>query len=476
MAEDADIFSNLLAKWAGVYALASCSYVGLKTPQGPNILCGRVQFETSSRINEEQPFKHETEHIIAERFVMKIEAADVSEVIAKARQGRIGTLSGEIALAPDGERFSTYLPSGHDRFESELSIRGVSRHTLLGKAGYPRNLDGELRSADVPFDSLDELLANLGLPVSTQLGDYTRLEVSALSPAGISTDSTIGGGEAVINCAISKSLDFGKLKLGYRFFQKGKPIARGGVTGKAFQWSEKASQMIGSYRVKLDDAPLLRAYLSYDGVLLEVRLITDPTKQLNQRHAVHNALDADLKILREILGLDRDKSGSFEIAVSTLFSLLGYSPTIYGQAPKLLDGPDIIAFTPNAHVAVIECTTGPIAQNDKLGKLVQRTVMIRNKLADAIYGSAQVQPVIVTSRSRKEAAAGLEAAGKHDIAVLCKEELEELLARASLPPDPDSLFQDLKHFIPLSSATDPLLGSVLRAPGHGNFSESQKPV
>ena len=149
-----------------------------------------------------------------------------------------------------------------------------------------------------------------------------------------------------------------------------------------------------------------------------------------------------------LLKPETDKPYIFEGAASTLCNLLGFSVMNYGRIPKLQKGPDIIAVTPAGNIVVIECTVGLLNENDKLAKVVQRTKLIKEKLTAAGYGHLQIQPAIVTPLSRDEVAANLEAAGKHSIAVICKEDIEEMLTQISLPPNPERLFQDAKGLIP----------------------------
>jgi len=73
------------------------------------------------------------------------------------------------------------------------------------------------------------------------------------------------------------------------------------------------------------------------------------------------------------------------------------------------------------------------------------------------YSSHKVQPVIVTLCSREEVAANLDDARNHGIAVLCRENLEDLLNQVALPLNADKFFADLEKLIP-TSKTDSLFG------------------
>lgn len=455
---DFENFGALLSLWEGAYQRAVYSYLAVKTPEGPRLLFGRILFEPSRVGIVEAPFNFETEHVIAGRAITGATANDIATAIQGAEAGKMRVAGGDVSLATDsGGSFSIYFAPIYHPFLSEgprlpsLLVRGISKHNLLSMAVDARQLDWQLRAADVPFDTLDELSSYCGLPTLGQMGDSTTLEIVARSPAWISNSSTIIGGEAVVECYAAKALSVGKLRLGYKIFRKDQQVDRASVSGDGFEWRDENDVRMGSCRIAVGEAALLQTFLSYNGNSLHQWWVTDPQKHLNPRHAIHQIFDPDLEILRKLLQkVEMDKVYNFENAVSTLLSVLGFSVINYGRIPKLQKGPDIIAISPLGHIGVVECTVGLLDENDKLAKLVQRTKLVREKLAEAGYGYLQLQPVIVTPLSKNEVAANLEAAAKHGIAVVCKEDIEELLNQVGLPPNADRLFQNAKRLVPSS--------------------------
>lgn len=448
-------FEALISQWESAYQCATISYVGLKTAQGSRLLFGRILLEpTRSGVNDKE-FRFETEHLIAARCVSSVAPIDIKAFIEKAQAGEMLMIDGttSLRLQVDGN-LSTYFWPIHHPFFSEgprlptLRVSGTARHNLIVSVADHRTLDWELKAAEVPFDNLDELLNQCSLPTQMQMGDSTTLEIVAKSPVMISDTSIITGNEAVIECRLSAQLDVEKLRLGYKALQKDS-VDRRSVDGTALDWRREGDINAGTYRVSVGDASLLQAFVSYAGISHHQWWVTDPQERLNPRYAIHQVFDGDLEILkRMLLKPESDKSQMFESAVSTLLSMLGFSVANYGRAPKLQDGPDIIAVAPSGDVGVVECTVGLLDRNDKLAKLVQRSMLIRKQLDHVGYGSLQLQAVIVTPLSREEVAANLEAAGKHEIAVVCREELEEMLKQVGLPPNGDKVFQDAKGLIP----------------------------
>jgi hypothetical protein len=260
--------------------------------------------------------------------------------------------------------------------------------------------------------------------------------------------SIIKGGDAIIECRVADALDVARLRIGYKVFRKD-IVDRASVDGSTIEWRQEDDIKTGICRVQVGDASLLQAFLSYAGTSLHQWWITDPQKRFNPRYAIHQIFDEDIEMLKQmLLKPETDKPYVFEGAVSTLLNLLGFSVSNYGRIPKLQKGPDIIAVSPSGHIGVIECTIGLLDENDKLAKLVQRTKLIRDRLNETGHGFLQVQPVIVTPLSRHEVTANLETAGKHNIAVVCREDLQAMLNQIGLTPNADRLFQEAKKLIP----------------------------
>lgn len=453
--QDFSEFEALLTLWKGAYKYAQLSYVGMKDEQGSGLFYGRIILAPSREGFNNTEFRFETEHVIAARFIIKLTGSDVLSFLENAKLSEVrDTNNGRIIRLISDERLFTdfepihhpFFPEGPGRMPC-LLIRGTSLHHLLVRKTGRRQVDWELKAADLPFYNLDELLIHCGLPPQAQIGDLTTLEIIANSPGFISDKSIITGGEATIECHIVDTIDIEKIKIGYNIFQK-ESIERANIAGKDLVWHQEGDFRICSCRVPVKDAPLLHAFLSYSGVAFYHWSIMDPQKRLNFRHAIHEVLDEKLDVLKKMLFRSKpDKSDEFEFAVSTLASLLGFSTLNYGTRRKLMQGPDIIAVTPIWNIAVIECTLGLPDNRSKLTKVAEKTVSIKNKLKIAGFGNLQVQPTVVTPLSREEVEPNFQEAARLGIALVCKEDIEELLRRVILPQDPERLFQELKGMV-----------------------------
>lgn len=449
-------FESLLAKWKGAYICSIHSYVAVKNSEGTQLLFGRILLEPTRDGVNETPVQIETECIIAGRFVKLTASESIAQFVGNAKGGRIDTDKGPISLVTESEGSISahFAPIYHPLISdgprlASLIVQGPAKHNLLVTVGDNRQFDWEMKAAEVPFDSLDELLGHCGLPTLMQMGESTTLEIVARTPAVVGSNSVINGTEAVIECRMAKALDASKLRLGYRMFQKDQQIARASVTGDSFEWRDDKDLKVAFHRIAIAEASVLQAFLSYDRIALHQWWVTDPKTHLNPWQAIHQIFDQDLELLKKmLLKPETDKPYAFEGAVSTLLTLLGFSVANYGRIPKLQKGPDIIAVTQSGHVGIIECTIGLINENDKLAKLVQRATLIKEKLTEARYGHLQLQAAIVTPLSRDEVAADLPTAGDHGIAVICKLEIENALNQIGLPPNADRMFQDAKKLVP----------------------------
>jgi hypothetical protein len=447
-----DEFSDILSHWINVYKWQNCSYVAIKSSTGPRLVFGRIILETNPSKESKSDFYFETENIIAQHEMLSIKPDDIAKRLLEAKDGlvtyskRAFILKNKSDELPYFACYQIYHPdiSYGPRLPS-LIIREKERHAILTMN--LQLLNWELRSADQPFDSITDLLVHMGLPGLSQMGDSATLEIVARTPANISDKSIISNNNATIILNVSQDVDVNKIKLGCKVFNKN-AIERFSVNGEKITWTNNQDSLIGEYKHTVEDAAWLQAFLSYEDLALHDWYINDPQKQTNPRYSIHSIFDGSHDILRRFLLEAEFTQENFEEGIALLLNVLGFSIFHYGQIPKLKDGPDIIAFTPLGNVAVIECTVGLLDKNDKLAKLIQRTVLIKEKLKSAGLGHFSIQPIIMSKLPRAEVTGHLEEAGKHSIAVVCKEELTELLNRVTFYPDPEGLFREASRLIP----------------------------
>jgi hypothetical protein len=457
-ATDKDRFLSYLSKWESAYTSATFSIYGLRLQNGLQIMYAHIALQSVCSPTGGSPFQFETEHILARRWTQSIGPGEATKLVSKV------AATGELANPNDAQPYRIpgisdqsfpYLDVVRYPFTARFFQRGASLHSIKGTLNIPYDLDSEAKTADAPFDSIDETLTFCGLPSLSQMGDLATIEITAGPPGTIEQQSTITDGTLEIRCRVAKFLNPEFLKLGFGVIRDGGQTTRSSARAREIEWTERTEYLNGVFRFPLGDALLANVYLSYEGILIDHRTIVDPKRRVNLRYEIHQILDPQVELLKEmLLTPDMRRSEAFEYAVSSLFSLLGYSTANYHRIPKLQDGPDIIAFTPAGHVAVIECTLGHLNQNDKLAKLTRRTHQVKQKLTALAIDSSRVQAIIVTALPRKEAESDLGQAAKLQIAVVAREEIETLFRSIPLPPDPDRNFDGFIKLIPPVEKTD----------------------
>jgi len=223
MNDEIEDFLQLINHWRGAYKWAVVSYVALKYPDSDNLklIAGRVSLEeTLCKENIEMlTIDFESANLIAGREVIQIDG-DLDEVLSGLGEGKLTGTKGVIKMTLEGEgadvspTFLPYYPYSVSEGlrQPTLHIRGARKWDVIQNID---QLNWELKAADKPYDSLDELLGSLGLPTAVR-SDVTELEVVANSPVVIHADSIIDSGKALLKCVVAEGLDVEKLKLGIK--------------------------------------------------------------------------------------------------------------------------------------------------------------------------------------------------------------------------------------------------------------------
>jgi hypothetical protein len=456
---DLETFNRLIASWKEAYRFADSASVTIKLGSESTLLIGRIILHTA-RPEFHQTLRLDTTHISARRSLIPLQEEAVNRLITSAGEGTMVIDRERFSLRQEGRNLDTALfPIYHPEVTGgtripALRIFGIRKKAILQSA-YSKgveHLDWELKAADQPFDTFDELLSSLGLPTLIKIADMTTLEVIAGSPGLIHESSRIKQGNATVICRLANGLDPTQLKLGFKVQRAGK-IDRLTKSGNSFEWTRKEEYQEGSIRIDVGDAPVLQAFLSFENTSLHQWWVLDPDKRFNARHAIYEVFDHELGVLKTFInGQGRDSARDFEKGISFLANLLGFAMVPLSVVPQLADAPDLIVSSPSGHAAIIECTIRNLNENNKLSKLVQRTAQLRERLRSAGLGHLKTQPVIVSLLTRAELQADLPEAGKNGIAVISKEDLQSLLSQATLFPNAEELFSRLSDNIPRPDA------------------------
>ncbi len=127
------------------------------------------------------------------------------------------------------------------------------------------------------------------------------------------------------------------------------------------KWSPKDEIVKqGEFEMQVPGGAVVHCVASYDGMAQHFGWLIDPVNAQNPKRAIYTEFDANMEVLQDLLAGQKkgDAAGDFETGVRWLLWMLGFSVADLGGNKRTRDAPDLIAITPNGHVAVIECTIG----------------------------------------------------------------------------------------------------------------------
>lgn len=355
-----------------------------------------------------------------------------------------------------------FLPESADRpysihasQHSESGARGTVRVRRLGITGARRSfsannsdLDWELKAANPPFATLQELCDEFSVEFKPQ--DARSIEVIASNVVEVAECSFVSETRAHLAIHLANGLNREDASLRFRVLVKGKAVKRKSISGKELSWTDADALQLGKFDLEVPPGAAVDCAAVFGGEAQHAWQISDPDVVENPLRAVHEKFDSKLKVLDQLLHNSQgkgDRAREFEVSVSWLFSMLGFRVTHLGGTRQTKEAPDLIAVTPQGHFAVIECTTGLLKEDHKLPHLVERANMVAKSLAASGNGNLRVLPIIITNKTREEAKADIEQAGKLGTFVICRDEFGSLMEQSLPSPDADAFFQTAEEAV-----------------------------
>lgn len=425
--------------------LASLTYIARVGCDTPYVVKARLNFHGVGAVLAPKAF--ESPEILAERFELSDIGLTPEDVIHAAVNGKVITPRGEIAFLPQitGGFAATFIPL-HPEVLAQQQRTGVLQIRGTDQSDHWQNpvLDWALRSADVPYDNLNELSIDFGM--GGLIERSTIIEAVAPNIVAIDLSNQVTGRIARIGVLATKGIDRSKVSIGYRVLDKGAVTARMTVSGAVLDWVEEEAREVASTEIAVPPASIVNCYARYEGVTYHSGFIVDPSLAQNPRRAVYERFDRELTALAAALATnDRNRARDVEPAVASLLWMLGFNTCHIGGTKVLQDGPDILAATPDGHVVVIECTIGTLKADSKMPKLLARTAAVREQLSKAGHAHLRVLPVMVTTLSRDEIASELGDAVSNGVYIIARDDFEEAIARTLIPPHADQLFAEAEQ-------------------------------
>jgi hypothetical protein len=448
-------FVALARRWAPFVRSSTRIAVALRAADGWHLRFALTAFSAEVSALLAQSLDVETRSIRAFRRLVSLDAASAAVAIndALARPHEIQGEHWTAALAPDSiplnYNYQRLYPSrmpGPSRLPSLLVTASPTQ-----RPDFPpiEALDLELLAHTTPFESLAELLIELKVPIdATQITQDSFAELILLPPAAIDQSSCIDNGELKLDLIAHPNLDTQKLRIGFKSYpSNSQTVQRFSVKGEELPWSDDGSVIRARYSSEVPDTPVMLALLSYDDEFLSRWWVRDNRLSYNDRFQLHRTVDMN-DVFRKTFFVQRN---DFEDRVVLLLELLGLSALKYGRIATLTEGPDILAVSPQRHLYVIECTTGDINSKGKLQRLHDRTKAIMEGLSRSSSPPVATLSVVFTSIPRQETAAHWMSAANLNVALVCREEIGNLLAQLEAPPTPDQLYRAALAAIPANN-------------------------
>ena len=358
-------------------------------------------------------------------------------IIQDAIGGEIHVYGKKLALEKS-QPLDFYSESlGRDLWFYALHLRVTSNRVSPPTYIDSFNIDNALRTARIPFDGVGDLASWLGVADSVAGQVAPSITFRMNPPADLEMSMCQLSSEKLeLKINMHPRLDQKKIGVAVREVP-GKGLATRYQVGNAIKWARvKDGMRTGTAVIPMQFADQVLVILSLDGGVVRRHWFVDHSRTRNQRLIAIQQFDQDLKMIkREVL--TPSTSDKFELAVAALLYLMGFNPVVQIET----DSPDIVLFTPEGKLAVIECTTRIADHALKIGKLVDRRGALTKTLS-ANDHPTKVLSLLVCALPKDQMAISDDDLLRNKIILLCKEDLAGALDQLRFPRDPDQIFME----------------------------------
>lgn len=465
MQDAAERFQKVFDPWAASCNHEYITWIGLRTRAGtPHLLYATRLFSFLDVRFEE--FHIETRSLIGgRRHILHPEEIRSDEIAAVLKDPRL--LPGDLASfhcasSSFSEKCRPYFEyNAPPRWRGQRRTPGVIYHgNFEQQPDFPDDweLDQELVGADVPFSGLADLLTYLDIPIeANRLRHEQRIEVLISAPARFSTFPTLRNDSVYVGVQAAANAELDQVSLAARVEGRDQPVSRRQI--KATKVVDRGARAIElEFVARFPGAVSAQLFLTYSGGLCETAFVRDPSKFRNPLMVIHSTVGPERALAES---LTTTKGRDFESAIGVLLGLLGLSVLPYGGAKPFEDAaPDIVAVSRADHIYLVECTTGDIDNHGKLLQFSKRVDEIRETLAAHNLSHLVVQGILATNLARLRCAVHLEKLANYQIALLAKEDIDQLIGLVDPPKTPAEVHALVCARIPLIPS-----GAALGNPG-----------
>ncbi len=442
-------FVRITDAWKATYIVESRFYVALHTKDGWEVSYCLVVLGTEMPINNDD-IHFQTKSILAGRKSRIVSQEEIQSFISSV-------VSDQLDFVVDGVRLK--FPINQDRLNAFFHLKNhrdfpadIRIPTLeiagenLSEAPGADVLDLELYSAPIPYDGVEELMSVIGIQRDPRRTSNSRIDIALRPPAIFVNDTSIKDGELHITIQASSLIDRAQLRVAVKIWT-GNEFRREEINSQKIRWQPNDKNLIGKVTMAIDQYSISQCFMSYRDEFTHKVWVTDQSHALNYRAGIYDLFDEGKDSLKRLLFPKDGESRNLERGIALLLSLHGFNAANYGFG-KAQNGPDLVVESPSGRIAVIECTTDLPNKNDKLVKLYQRTRKISEYLAKKGHLNREVLGVLFTNLSVSETSIAQEEAAKYQLSLLSMENIESLIERLNLPPDPERLYNEAKQSVP----------------------------
>ena len=358
---------------------------------------------------------------------------------------------------------SQYVPTGQlDYYLDPLRLAPASsvlRWPTLHISGRPEQtinlpneskLSLELMMAPTPYGSINELADSLGIPEFAWRDSTNARTQIVLSPPAEFSSTAITHEKLTVGIRCHPSLRQQLFYLGVRAFPNQMSPTRFSISGTKFSWLGDSTMMEGSTEITLQGCPSADLHLGYSEELIGTQFVFDENYTGDWRLTLHQSIDNKLDFINNFFD---ERDNCFEDQISLLLHLVGFKVMHFGNIKSLRDAPDILAYSDNGLLFIIECTTAEISDHAKLVRLNRRARDIKNIIHKNISTLEDINTVLFCKINREDTNNIWNQASDLNVSLICREEISEILKRLQQNIAPEIFHQIVKNSVPTTKST-----------------------
>lgn len=388
--------------------------------------------------NEQHSFLIESENIVVGQIQASLlKKEELMSILNMATEGVVKASSKPLRLVNQRPYYFHSEMISRDRwfYQMHLQIGGAVRP--LPTPTELASIDNQLRTSTIPFDGLLDVATWLELGELGRDSRATGMHIRINPPVDLIFDRCrLADDKLKLTLHAHPEFDCSHVGLAVRA-TPGDSIRTRRQVADEIKWGDVSDgRKEGTAEIALKNADGALAILMLGQDPIRRQWFTDATKARNNRLLAVQHFDENLRMIKRGV-LESGEQAKFELGISSLLFLLGFSPSIQSET----DSPDIIVTTPGGRVALVECTMRVADFATKVGKLVDR----RGSLTKSLQASghpAEIAAVLICRQPRDQISAQADDLRSLKVILLSEEDLNSAFDRVRFQNDPDALLQE----------------------------------